>query len=78
MPLRKNGWKPPRSWGSSYRTSLNGTGRGEEKKAYVVKFLQEKGFTLDPDSLDKLIEAAVFNLPEYIGLIETEGKPDTD
>ena len=56
----------------------NGTGRGEEKKAYVVKFLQEKGFTLDPDSLDKLIEAAFFNLPEYIGLIETEGKPDTD
>lgn len=56
----------------------NGTGRGEEKKAYVVKFLQEKGFTLDQDSLDKLIEAAVFNLPEYIGLIETEGKPDTD
>ena len=56
----------------------NGTGRGEEKKAYVVKFLQEKGVTLDPDSLDKLIEAAVFNLPEYIGLIETEGKPDTD
>lgn len=56
----------------------NGTGRGEEKKAYVVKFLQEKGFTIDPDSLDKLIEAAVFNLPEYIGLIETEGKPDTD
>ena len=43
-----------------------------------MKFLQEKGFTLDPDSLDKLIEAAVFNLPEYIGLIETEGKPDTD
>lgn len=56
----------------------NGTGRGEEKKAYVVKFLQEKGFTIDPDSLDKLIEAAVFNLPEYIGLIETEGEPDTD
>ena len=40
--------------------------------------MQEKGFTIDPDSLDKLIEAAVFNLPEYIGLIETEGKPDTD
>lgn len=56
----------------------NGTGRGEEKKAYVAKFLQEKGFTIDPDSLDKLIEAAVFNLPEYIGLIGTEGKPDTD
>lgn len=55
-----------------------GSGRGEEKKAYVVQFLQEKGFTLDPDSLDKLIEAAVFNLPEYIGLIETEGEQDAD
>lgn len=55
-----------------------GSGRGEEKKAYVVKFLQEKGFTLDPDSLDKLIEAAVFNLPEYIGLIEAEGEPEAE
>ena len=51
-----------------------GSGRGAEKKAYVVQFLQEKGFTIDPDSLDKLIEAAVFNLPEYIGLIEAEGE----
>ena len=55
-----------------------GSGRGAEKKAYVVQFLQEKGFTLDPDSLDKLIEAAVFNLPEYIGMIEAGGEPDTD
>lgn len=43
-----------------------GSGRGAEKKAYVVKFLNEKGYTLDPDSLDNLIEAAVFNLPRYI------------
>jgi hypothetical protein len=28
--------------------------------------LNTKGYTLDPDSLDKLIEAAVFNLPQYI------------
>ena len=55
-----------------------GSGRGEEKKAYVVQFLQEKGFTLDPDSLDKLIEAAVFNLPEYIGMIKADGEPDKD
>ncbi len=55
-----------------------GSGRGAEKKAYVVQFLQEKGFTLDPDSLDKLIEAAVFNLPEYIGMIEADGEPDKD
>ena len=55
-----------------------GSGRGAEKKAYVVQFLQEKGFTLDPDSLDKLIEAAVFNLPEYIGMIEADAEPHKD
>ena len=43
-----------------------GSGRGAEKKAYVVEFLNTKGYTLDPDSLDNLIEAAVFNLPKYI------------
>lgn len=43
-----------------------GSGRGAEKKAYVVNFLNSKGYTLDPDSLDKLIEAAVFNLPLYL------------
>lgn len=42
-----------------------GSGRGAEKKAYVVKFLEQKGFKIDADSLDKLIEAAVFNIPEY-------------
>ena len=59
----------------------NGSGRGAEKKAYVVDFLAKKGFKLDPDSLDALIEAAVFDLPEYLtvnnftvdpGKIETE------
>ncbi len=43
-----------------------GSGRGAAKKAYVVEFLSAKGYTLDPDSLDNLIEAAVFNLPQYI------------
>lgn len=48
-----------------------GSGRGAEKKAYVVEFLEAKGFTIDADSLDKLIEAAVFNLPSYIGIADT-------
>lgn len=37
-------------------------GAGKDKKAYVLKFLNEKGFTLDLDSIDKLIEAAVLEL----------------
>ena len=40
----------------------NGTGRGEEKKAYVVKFLNSKGFTLNTEEIDNLIEAAVLKL----------------
>lgn len=43
-----------------------GTGKGKTKKKFVEHFLAEKGFTIDPDSLDKLIEAAVFNLPAYL------------
>ena len=49
-----------------------GSGRGAEKKAYVIDFLTEKGF-----KMDKLIEAAVFDLPAYFGVIEegqTEGE----
>ncbi len=37
-----------------------GSGRGEEKKAYVLEFLNSKGFTVDVDALDKLIESAVY------------------
>lgn len=47
-----------------------GSGRGAEKKEFVLRFLNEKGFTIDADSLDKLIEAAVFNLPEYFEIGE--------
>ena len=39
-----------------------GTGRGEEKKAYVVQYLNSKGYTLDADSINNLIESAVLAL----------------
>lgn len=39
-----------------------GSGRGEEKKAYVLEFLNSKGLTVDMDALDKLIESAVYAL----------------
>lgn len=39
-----------------------GSGRGKEKKAYVMKFLESKGFKLDTDSLDNLIESSVLAL----------------
>lgn len=39
-----------------------GSGRGAEKKAYVLAFLESKGFTIDLDSVDAMIEAAVLDL----------------
>lgn len=37
-------------------------GLGRIKKEYVVKFLNKKGYNLDTDSIDKLIESAVYAL----------------
>lgn len=39
-----------------------GKGKGAEKKAYVEKYLSEKGFHLDTSEIDSLIEAAVLEL----------------
>lgn len=41
-----------------------GSGRGEEKKKYVVEFLNSKGFTLNTKEIDNLIEAAVLELKQ--------------
>lgn len=40
----------------------NESGMGEKKKQYVLDFLEDKGFTLDPNSINAMIEAAVKNL----------------
>ena len=40
----------------------NESGMGEKKKQYVLDFLASKGFTLDPDSINAMIEAAVKEL----------------
>lgn len=39
-----------------------GAGRGAEKKQYVLDFLASKGYSLDTESIDNLIESAVLNL----------------
>ncbi|MBR5202656.1 MAG: holin [Clostridia bacterium] len=38
------------------------SGAGAEKKAYVIDYLKRKGFTIDFETLDNLIENAVFEL----------------
>lgn len=44
----------------------NGPGCGAEKKAYVLKFLNDRGYTVDMDTIENLIEAAVYELPEKL------------
>ena len=44
----------------------SGSGRGEEKKAYVVEWLRSHGITLDSEKLDAMIEAAVYELKQGI------------
>lgn len=39
-----------------------GSGRGKEKKEYVLKFLNGKGFTLNTDEIENIIEATVLKL----------------
>ncbi len=38
------------------------SGMGERKKQYVIDWLAERGFVLDTDELDAMIEAAVHDL----------------
>lgn len=40
------------------------TGKGKEKKAYVLKFLEEKNLKIDEESVDLMIESAVKNMNE--------------
>lgn len=49
-----------------------GSGKGAQKKAYVLEFLNSKGFDLDWEEIDMMIESAVFNLPAYFAVAETE------
>lgn len=50
---------------------FKGSGRGEEKKQYVIAWLKERGVTVDENELDALIEAAVYELTQ--GIIPLEG-----
>lgn len=41
-----------------------GTGRGAEKKLYVLKWLEDRGLIYDQATLDAAIEAAVYELKQ--------------
>ena len=39
-----------------------GVGKGEEKKTFVINYLNSKGFKVDTATIDALIESAVLDL----------------
>lgn len=55
-----------------------GSGRGEEKKEYVINWLHEHGVTVDESKLDALIEAAVYDLNNGFLTIGGIAEPATD
>lgn len=63
------------------------SGAGGAKKAYVVNYLKAKGYTLDMDTVEALIEAAVLDMklkapvviaPVEIPVVEGEGTEDVE
>lgn len=46
-----------------------GSGRGEEKKEYVLNWLEEHNLTVDEEKIDALIEAAVYELTKDPGVL---------
>lgn len=53
---------------------FKGSGRGAEKKEYVLKFLKRKGCTLDMESLENLIESSVLELNSTLkGVVNDNG-----
>ncbi len=41
------------------------TGTGAQKKSYVIEYLNSKGYDLDTDTLNNLIESAVLELNKH-------------
>ena len=59
-----------------------GSGRGEEKMAYVLEWLRSHGITVDDEKLDAMIEAAVYELTQgiipLVGVAIVEGGDTND
>lgn len=45
---------------------FQGTGLGEKKKAYVMQYLTDHGYTVDTETLNVMIESAVLNLKQAV------------
>ena len=47
-----------------------GTGRGSEKKLYVIEWLADRNITVDTNKIDAIIESAVYELNNGTVILE--------
>ncbi len=45
---------------------FTGSGRGQEKKRWVLDFLAKYNLKVDTDAIDAMVEAAVWELKKYV------------
>ena len=54
--------------------TFKGTGMGQQKKEYVLRFLADKNLEIDAESLDLMIESAVISMNEAWAKEQSESK----
>lgn len=57
---------------------LYGSGKGQQKKEYVVSFLLSKGIVFDTNEVEAIIESAVLQLPEWLKTQLKEEKTESE
>ncbi|MBQ9913042.1 MAG: hypothetical protein IJO73_02315 [Clostridia bacterium] len=57
---------------------IKGSGKGKEKKQYVLDFLLSKGITFDTDEVTALIESEVYKLTQGSGYFVAVPEGDTE
>lgn len=57
---------------------LYGSGKGQEKKEYVISFLLSKGIVFDANEVEAIIESAVLQLPEWLNTQLTDPESEVE
>lgn len=57
---------------------LYGSGKGQQKKEYVVSFLLSKGIVFDANEVEAIIESSVLQLPEWLKTQLIEDKSESE
>ena len=57
---------------------IYGSGKGQQKKEYVISFLLSKGVVFDENEVEAIIESSVLQLPEWLEAQLIADEPEGD